>query len=163
MLSLGPVTRASIFTIDRQTCRPSHHVRRCRRRPLCGPETEATRKLTARPETFAILQEAIVRLPCIHFRGRPRFAKTRPCESAVLRSWPASLSASLRSGPGGNRRARSNASAARISRSTLSGPLCVSLLMIQLVAIATPGKPSYPPFIDSRETALFPASDAFVT
>ncbi len=48
-----------------------------------------------------------------YFRGLPRFAKTRPRESAVHRSRPANLSASLRSGPGGIRRASSKASAAR--------------------------------------------------
>lgn len=66
----------------------------------------------------------------IHFRGRPRLAKTTPCESAVQRSWLASLSASFRSGPGGNRRACSNASAARISWSILSDSFCVSLFMM---------------------------------
>jgi hypothetical protein len=84
----------------------------------------------------------IVALPFIHFRGRPRFAKTRPCESAVQRSRLASLSASLRSGPGGNMRACSKASAARISQSILSDPFCVSLLMTASYDHQTQGKPS---------------------
>ena len=53
-----------------------------------------------------------------------------PWDSAVVRSRPASLSASLRCGPGGKSRARSNASAARISWSILSDARCLSLLMI---------------------------------
>ena len=51
----------------------------------------------------------------VHFRGRPRLASTGPRESMEHRKRPASLSASLRSGPGGSKRARSSASAARIS------------------------------------------------
>src|SRR5580698_9057238 len=70
----------------------------------------------------------------IYFGGLPRFAKVNPRESAVQRSRLASLSASLRSGPGGIRRARSSASAARISESILSGDRCVSLSMVQLIA-----------------------------
>ena len=76
------------------------------------------------------------------------------------------MSASLRSGPGGIRRARSNASAARISESILSGERCVSLFMVQLVAIAEPvGKPvRTADFLQTPTgTALFPASNAFMT
>jgi hypothetical protein len=65
----------------------------------------------------------------IYFRGLPRFANINPRASAVQRSWLANLSASLRSGPGGIRRASSNASAARLSQSSLSGRCCVSLLI----------------------------------
>jgi hypothetical protein len=36
----------------------------------------------------------------VYFRGLPRFGTTNPRASAVDRSWPANLSASLRSGPG---------------------------------------------------------------
>jgi hypothetical protein len=69
-----------------------------------------------------------------YFGGLPRLANVNPRESAEQRSRLARLRASLRSGPGGIRRARSNASAARISQSILSGERCVSLFMIQLVA-----------------------------
>jgi hypothetical protein len=65
-----------------------------------------------------------------YFRGLPRFAKTSPCESAVHRSRPANLSASLRSGPGGIRRASSKASAARLSQSRLSGRCGVSMFIV---------------------------------
>ena len=64
-----------------------------------------------------------------YFRGLPRFAKTSPCESAVHRSRPANLSASLRSGPGGIRRASSKASAARLSQASLSDEYCASLFI----------------------------------
>jgi hypothetical protein len=70
----------------------------------------------------------------IYFGGLPRLANVSPRESAEQRSRLARFRASLRSGPGGIRRARSNASAARISQSILSGERCVSLFMIQLVA-----------------------------
>jgi hypothetical protein len=70
----------------------------------------------------------------IYFGGLPRLANVSPRESAEQRSRLARLRASLRSGPGGIRRARSNASAARISESILLGERCVSLFMIQLVA-----------------------------
>ena len=102
----------------------------------------------------------------IHFGGRPRFAKINPRESAEQRSRLARLSASLRSGPGGIVRARSNASAARISQSILSGERCVSLFMVQLIAnsrrVRKPGRAAG--FHETRlETALFPASNVFMT
>jgi hypothetical protein len=65
----------------------------------------------------------------LYLRGLPRFAKINPRVSAVQRSWLANLSASLRSGPGGIRRASSKASAARLSQSRLSGRCGVSLLI----------------------------------
>jgi hypothetical protein len=52
----------------------------------------------------------------VYFRGLPRFGKTNPRASAAQRSRLANLSASLRSGPGGIRRATSKASAARVSQ-----------------------------------------------
>jgi hypothetical protein len=64
-----------------------------------------------------------------YFRGLPRFGKTNPHASAVQRSRLANLSASLRSGPGGIRRASSKASVARVSQSSLSVERCVSLLI----------------------------------
>ena len=71
-------------------------------------------------------------LPLFYFGGLPRLANVSPRESAEQRSKLARLSASLRSGPGGIRRARSNASAARISQSIRSGERCVSLFIVQL-------------------------------
>jgi hypothetical protein len=65
----------------------------------------------------------------VYFRGLPRLAKTSPRASAVQRSWLANLRASLRSGPGGIRRASSKASAARLSQSSLAGKRGVSLLI----------------------------------
>jgi hypothetical protein len=64
----------------------------------------------------------------VYFRGLPRFAKINPRASAVQRSRLATLSASLRSGPGAIRRASSSASAARVSQSSRSGERRVSLL-----------------------------------
>jgi hypothetical protein len=51
-------------------------------------------------------------LQLIYFRGLPRFAEINPSPSAVLRSRPAFLSASVRCAPGGISRASSRASAA---------------------------------------------------
>jgi hypothetical protein len=65
----------------------------------------------------------------VYFRGLPRLAKINPRASAVQRSRLANLSASLRSRPGGIRRASSKASAARMSQSSLSGERFVSLLI----------------------------------
>jgi hypothetical protein len=56
-------------------------------------------------------------------------ATTRPRASAAQRSRLASLSASLRSGPGGMTRASSRASTARVSQSYLPVERCVSLLI----------------------------------
>ena len=67
--------------------------------------------------------------PQAYFRGLPRFATINPRASAAHRSRLANLSASLRSGPGGIRRASSKASAARASKSRLSIERCVSLLI----------------------------------
>src|SRR5882757_3223160 len=59
------------------------------------------------------------RQPLWRLLSRPtRLGKTA---SAVDRSWPAHLSASLRSGPGGIWRASSKAPAARLSQASLSG------------------------------------------
>ena len=82
----------------------------------------------------------------------------------MQRSRLASLSASLRSGPGGNRRAFSKASAARISWSILSDTRCDFLLMIQLAwDDQVRGNPSKtrPLYRTPAETALFPTSDVF--
>jgi hypothetical protein len=65
----------------------------------------------------------------LYLRGLPRFAKINPGASAAQRSWLANLSAWLRSGPGGIRRASSKASAAKLSQSRLSGGRGVSLLI----------------------------------
>src|ERR1700752_4307248 len=62
----------------------------------------------------------------VYFRGLPRFAKITPRASAAHRSRLASLSASLRSTPGGISRACSKASTARKSRSDLSVDLSAS-------------------------------------
>jgi len=65
--------------------------------------------------------------PQVHFGGLPRFAKTNPRASAAHRSRLANLSASLRSGPGGIRRASSKASTARVPQSYLPVERRVSL------------------------------------
>jgi hypothetical protein len=103
--------------------------------PAIGRRTGASCKLD-----FPDVRPAVRGMPEAHFRGRPRFAKTTPCESASQRSRLASLSASLRSGPGGNKRACSNASAARISQSIRSDPCCVSLFMMACCDYQTEGK-----------------------
>ena len=54
-------------------------------------------------------------LGCAYFRGLPRFAEINPWLSAVLRSRPAFLSASVRGAPGGISRASSRASIALAS------------------------------------------------
>jgi len=61
--------------------------------------------------------------------SRPTPLWINPRASAVQRSWLANLSASLRSEPGGIRRASSKTSAARLSQSSLSSRRCVSLLI----------------------------------
>jgi hypothetical protein len=94
-----------------------------------------------------------------YFRGLPRFAKVNPRASAEQRSWLAHLRASLRSGPGAITRASSNASAAAISQSTLSGELCVSLLIARsnfLRQLEPVGK-SAKPDLGSRELKRFEA------
>jgi hypothetical protein len=65
--------------------------------------------------------------PQVYFGGLPRFGKTTPRESAAHRSRLANLSASLRSGPGGIRRASSKASTARVPQSYLPVERRVSL------------------------------------
>jgi hypothetical protein len=65
--------------------------------------------------------------PQVYFGGLPRFAKTNPRASAAHRSRLANLSASLRSGPGGIRRASSKASTARVPQSYLPVERRVSL------------------------------------
>jgi hypothetical protein len=64
-----------------------------------------------------------------YFGGLPRFATTNPRASATHRSRLANLSASLRSGPGGIRRASSRASTARVPQSYLPAERRVSLLI----------------------------------
>ena len=66
----------------------------------------------------------------VYLRGLPRFAKVNPRASAVQRSWLANFSASLRSGPGGIRRASSKASAASLSQSRLPGRRGVSMFIV---------------------------------
>jgi hypothetical protein len=65
--------------------------------------------------------------PQVYFGGLPRFAKINPRASAAHRSRLANLSASLRSGPGGIRRASSKASTARVPQSYLPVERRVSL------------------------------------
>jgi hypothetical protein len=63
------------------------------------------------------------------FRGLPRFGKTTPRASAVQRSRLASLSAWLRSAPGGIPRASSKASVARLFKRNLSANDCFPSLI----------------------------------
>jgi hypothetical protein len=95
--------------------------------------------------------------PRVYFRGLPRFGKINPHVSAVQRSRLANLSASLRSGPGGIRRANSKASAARVSQSSLSVERCVSLLIAPQSSCYMDSSKSF----DSKTqicVMLFPAS-----
>jgi hypothetical protein len=90
-----------------------------------------------------------------YFRGLPRFAKITPRASAVERSWPANLRASLRSGPGAIMRASSKASAAAMSESSLSGEPCVSLLIARsnlLRLLKLVGKPAKLTWIPGNES-----------
>jgi hypothetical protein len=82
----------------------------------------------------------------------------------VHRNRLASLSASLRSGPGGSKRARSNASAASISWSIRSGGCCVSLFIISLATLAISQKGSKNAGLNRLDAKQrYSSPDAFMT
>jgi hypothetical protein len=112
--------------------------------------------------TFTRLRSSTGQTPQIYFGGLPRFAKSNPCASATHRSKLANLSASLRSGPGGIRRASSRASTARVPQSYLPAERRVSLLIAPRVPASSlliaPRAPACQlvsfRIIDSRDSGL---------
>ena len=165
------------ISTDPRPGRREHGTRDQRRLPRllnAAPSKRARRSNDLLAEYFNLILKSRCQETCfwrIYFGGLPRFANVSPRESAEQRSRLARLRASLRSGPGGNRRARSNASAARMSQSILSGERCVSLFIVQLNSrsnllrvlglVRTPHRAAG--LLDSIGTALFPASNAFMT
>lgn len=91
------------------------------------PTWVCNRRLSWLRESPTRLRSSTVQTAQVYFGGLPRFAKTNPRASAAHRSRLANLSASLRSGPGGIRRASSKASTARVPQSYLPVERRVSL------------------------------------
>jgi hypothetical protein len=96
---------------------------------LARIKTTISSRVSAGPRRSAAVQWIRGNRRGVYFRGLPRLGTTNPRASAVDRSWPANLSASLRSGPWGIWRASSKASVARLSQASLSDEYCVSLFI----------------------------------